>query len=237
MLNRFTEQSLSLIRHCFTTFRPPSSKPDQPARSAADLLLQEARYVVFDTELTGLSLRKDSVVSLGAVVVERGRIPLGETFYRVVAPHATLTAKSVVIHGITPGEASNFPGIEELLPDFLEFCRDSILVGHFVTIDKGFLNKELRQFNGGKLRFPVLDTYKADSWMRRRNSNPCAFHMDMEHGTTLAALADRYGIMAQQSHNALDDAFVTAQIWQRFLHELPLLGIERIQDILAIAGV
>jgi len=208
---------------------------ESPAES--DILLREARYVVFDTELTGLSRRKDSVVSLGAVVVEDGMIPLGEYFYRVVSPRTALTGRSVVVHGITPGETSDCPTIEVLLPEFMKFCEHSILVGHFVGIDKHFLEMELRRFNGGRFRQPMIDTRKADAWMGKLRDNPCAYYESKTDDMRLAALAGRYGITGKNAHNALDDAFVTAQVWQRFLWELPLLGVERVRDILAIAGV
>ena len=68
--------------------------------------VQEARYVVFDTELTGLNIKKDSIVSIGALKMRGGKIDLNETYYRVVDPKAMFTGQSVLIHGITPSEAS-----------------------------------------------------------------------------------------------------------------------------------
>ena len=72
-------------------------------------LIREARYVVFDTELTGLNVKKDSIVSIGALTMYGGKIDLNETYYRVVDPNAMLTGQSVLIHGITPSEASECP--------------------------------------------------------------------------------------------------------------------------------
>ena len=60
--------------------------------------ITEARYVVVDTELTGLDENRDSIVSIGAVRMTGGRIELGDSFYRLASPRTELSAASVVIH-------------------------------------------------------------------------------------------------------------------------------------------
>lgn len=79
------ERSMAWARHFFPGPHLFSGQ-ELEAPAPTDIGLRNSRYVVFDTELTGLSLRRDSVVSLGAVVIEKGRISIGETFYRVVSP-------------------------------------------------------------------------------------------------------------------------------------------------------
>jgi DNA polymerase III epsilon subunit-like protein len=98
-----------------------------------------ARYVAIDTELTGLDEKNDAIVSLGAVRMTGGTVHLGETLYRLVNPGTGITAESVVIHEITPDDVREQPGIETTLWDFLSFCGWDVLVGHFVSIDLGFL--------------------------------------------------------------------------------------------------
>ncbi len=198
------------------------------------ILIENAEYVVLDTELTGLQPRRDSIVSIGAVKMVGGRILLGDIFYRVVEPRTKLTAKSVLIHGITPSEAFECPGIETLLPELLAFCGSSIIVGHFVTIDISFINMEMKRLYGSQLQNHAVDTLKLYTWMRQKEEDVCAYHGGLAEKTDLLSLAHKYNISVSNSHNALDDAFVTAQVFQRFISFLPKYGINNVGDLLRI---
>jgi len=202
--------------------------PDSP--------LQETSYVVLDTELTGLKLKKDSIVSLGAIKMKGGRIQIGDTFYRLVDPRTKLTGSSVVIHGITPSEAAECPDIDTLLPEFLDFCKGSILVGHFISIDMDFINAEMKRLFGHPLGNPALDTARIYCWMNQSDSDAYACAGGMSGDLALSVLARKYGIEVSDAHNALGDAFVTAQLFQRFLSLLPRYNIRTLGDLLGIGG-
>ena len=206
-----------------------------PGRPAT-VPLDETAFVVFDMELTGLNAKKDSIVSIGAVRVQGKRVLLGETFYRLVDPRTPLTARSIVIHGITPAEAKGSPGLNALLPEFLGFCADGIMVGHAVSIDLAFLNREMKQLYGESLRNKAVDTFRLYQWIRNREEGACAFHGGLPEPGDLFSLAARYQIPVEHAHHALCDAFVTAQLLQRLLCELPRWGITKLDELLAIAG-
>jgi DNA polymerase-3 subunit epsilon len=192
----------------------------------------KAAYVVFDTELTGLNRKTDSIVSIGALKMHGGRIDIGNVFYRMVRPRSELTGRSVVIHGITPTEARQSPDIDTLFPEFLDFCGDAVLVGHFVAIDLGFVSKEMERMYGIPVQNPSVDTGRIYQWLARRGTGSCAFQGETNEDVTLRALAVRYGISVNGAHNALSDAFVTAQIFQRFLSELPAHGVKTLRDLI-----
>jgi DNA polymerase-3 subunit epsilon len=219
-----------------TEMLPDAVKRHLAGRESLDLgqAPGEADYVVFDTELTGLRLRSDSIVSIGALKMSGGRINLGDVFYRVVRPRTELSGSSVVIHGITPTEAGQSPDIDTLLPEFLEYCGNSVLVGHFVAIDLGFINKEMERLYGMPVQSPAIDTGRVYRWLRRRHTVSCAFQGDTDEDLTLLALARQYGISVNGAHNALSDAFVTAQVFQRFLSELRSRGIKKVRDLVRI---
>ena len=92
-------------------------------KHAHGALIDDAEFVVFDTELTGLDQKKDSIVSIGALKMKGGRIAVGNPFYRIVEPRTELTGKSIVIHGITPSETVGRPNMKALLPEFLETLK------------------------------------------------------------------------------------------------------------------
>ncbi len=200
----------------------------------AGVAIEDAAYVVLDTELTGLNPKKDSIVSLGAIRMRGKEILLGEHFTRLVKPRTSLTAQSVVVHGITPSEVQELPAIDAVLPEFLAFCGDAVVVGHVVSIDLTFLNDELLRLSGAKLRNPAADTQVIHRWLSCREEDACAYYAGNGEATDLFGLAKRYGIPVEGAHDALNDAFVTAQLFQRFLAVLPGKGIKTVDDLLRI---
>ncbi|MBU2623250.1 MAG: 3'-5' exonuclease [Proteobacteria bacterium] len=206
----------------------------QPDSKHLDRPIDEVHYLVFDTALTGLKLKKDSIVSIGAVKMAGGKIEIGNTYYRLVAPRTDLTGQSVIIHGITPSEVSKEPDIDTLLPEFLGFCGNSIIVGHFISIDLGFINKEMMQLYGSPMKNQAVGTFILYQWIKQNEEEPCAYHESGQEDISLSALADKYGISVSSAHNALDDAYVTAQIFQRFISVLPGLGVRNLKDLLRI---
>jgi DNA polymerase III subunit epsilon len=201
---------------------------------AENTSIGEATYIVFDTELTGLNIKKDSVVSIGALKMRGGKIDFNEIYYRVINPEAQMTRQSVVIHEITPSEASLCPKIDLILPEFLEFCRDGIIVGHFVSIDIAFVSKEMIKLFGFSLQNPAIDTQKLYKWIRLREEQPCAFHAGLSEDLDLFSLANRYSISSSNAHNALDDAFVTAQLFQRFINRLMTFNVNTVKELVSI---
>jgi DNA polymerase III subunit epsilon len=194
-----------------------------------------ASYVVVDTELTGLDEKKDSIVSLGAVRITGGGIDLGNTFYRLVSPRTELTPQSVVIHEITPSDVAAEPGIDAVLGDFLDFCGEAVIVGHFVSIDIDFLNRELKRAGREKLANPVIDTFSIYEWLRKRKkTGPCP--ATLFAGYRLYEIVKYFGIAVNGAHNALMDAYITAQLLQRFFPLLGEAGARDVGDLLTIGS-
>jgi DNA polymerase-3 subunit epsilon len=201
-----------------------------------ELQITEGRYVVMDTELTGLDPNKDSIVSIGAVKMIGVRIEIGNSYYRVMEPATELKGKSIVIHGITPSEAAECPTIDRLLPEFLDYCKKHIVVGHFLSLDLRFLNKDIKRLFGRYLENPVVDTYKIYNWIRYHDEGFSRHFGTDNDDSDLFSLAKKYRIQVTETHNALTDAFITAQLFQRFLRHLPELGIKTIKGLLRIGS-
>jgi DNA polymerase-3 subunit epsilon len=195
--------------------------------------IMEASYVTLDTELTGLDDKKDSIVSIGAVRMTGTSIGLGDTFYRVVSPRTEMSAVSVMIHEITPSEVESKPCIDTCFDEFLEFCGDAVLVGHFITIDLSFLNRDMKRIRGVEIPNPPLDTFSIYEWLRKRNKSRDCFATPLS-GYKLHDIVKCFDIAVNGAHNALMDAFTTAQLLQRFLPLLAEAGVHDIGDLLRI---
>ena len=195
--------------------------------------ITDVHYVAVDTELTGLDENRDSIVSIGAVRMAGGKIDIGDTFYRLVSPRTELTAASVVIHEITPSDVVMSPVIEPVLKDFLEFCGADVLVGHFISIDLAFLNREMKRLRKTAIRNRVVDTFSIYEWLRKRGKSPDCFATPLT-GYRLYDIARCFGVPVNGAHNAIMDAYATAQLFQRFFSLLAEAGSGNIGDLLKI---
>ena len=195
--------------------------------------LEDVRFVVLDTELTSLDAGTNRLLSVGALAMQGSRIRVGETFYRVVNPRVELPPEAVVIHRLVPEEVAQAQEPEPVVRELADFLRGALAVGHFVEIDVKVLKKE---FALARLKFdwPMIDTARVFRWLDLRRK---AREQGWEHGSedlSLAALAARYQIDVAQAHHALDDAWVTARLWQRLLFELSSEGVRTVKQALRI---
>jgi len=208
-------------------------RPDRAHAELLNLPIDEACYVVIDTELTGLDHRKDSIVSLGAIKMTGGRIDFGNTLYKMVKPESDFTSESVVVHGITPSDVAELPSIAGVMDEFLAFCKGCVVIGHFLSLDLMFLNKEIKRLSLSDFTNPVVDTYRIHDWIKHQDGD-FSRHYGENGDKDLFSLAKKYGIQVSGAHNALMDAFVTAQLFQRFLSLLHGLGVQRVKDLVRV---
>jgi DNA polymerase-3 subunit epsilon len=201
-----------------------------------NLLIEEARYIVVDTELTGLDLKRDFIISIGAIKMNGGRIIFGDFFYRIVKTDIC-SKNAILIHEITPSESALCPDIKIIMKEFLDNCANRVIVGHFIDIDINFLNREIKRLYGYKLKNPSVDTYKLYKWIWKRQEKADAFFEGSPDNKSLFELSKKFGIPVGGVHNAIYDAFVTAQLFQRFLYILKQEGIKTLKDLLKVGQV
>jgi DNA polymerase-3 subunit epsilon len=204
-----------------------------PLNIDKDKPMMDMRYTVIDTELTGLNEKKDSIISMGAVHMTGTRIELADSFHQLVNPECKFQPKSVVIHEITPSDVLEKPNIDPVLSDFLRFCADNIIVGHCVSIDLSFINREMKRIFGYTMQNPVIDTYKVYEWLRKKVPTRTCFSSS-PNDSSLYEIAQCFSIAIRGAHNALIDAFITAQLLQRFMPVLIEVGLNNIGDLLTI---
>lgn len=201
---------------------------------SSDTLITECPFVVFDTELSGLNPRKDFIVSIGAFKMTGGTVHAGGAFYRLIKPDGEMSKKSVEIHGITPDDLITAENIETVIPDFLEFIADSVLVGHFIHIDLRFMNASLKKLSLTHLSNPAVDTHSLHEWLSENAPEFKKHFRGTSLKTDLFSLAERYGVAVDIAHNALNDAFITAQLLQRFMCFFKSQGVTTLRDLLDI---
>lgn len=195
----------------------------------------ETNFVAFDTELTGLDFKQDAIISIGAIKLQGTTILPTKTFYRLVKPECELKHKSVVVHELTHTELDCAEDLLEVIGDFVKFIGDAVLIGHFVHIDLNFVNKPLHEAFGVSLKNPALDTSTLHDWLYDNDSRIARHFQGMTLKSDLFSMAKKYGVEGGKSHNAFSDAYITAQLFQRFASFLPGCGIKTLKELLKIA--
>jgi DNA polymerase-3 subunit epsilon len=185
--------------------------------------LEQLTFVVFDTETTGLRPESgDRVISLAGVRVRGLQIRDGEAFDALVRPGRAIPAESVEFHGITDAMVADAAAMDAVLPAFLQFVGDAVLVGHEVSFDLRFLEPEARRLGLPSLKGrPILDTRLLSGSLH----GPGEAH-------TLEAIAARLGVPVTARHSALGDALTTAEVLVRLLALLQKRGVHTLGEIL-----
>ena len=196
--------------------------------------LAAADLVVFDTELTGLDLKRDAIISIGAVRMRGGRIYPGRPFYRLLRPTAELKHQGVVVLGLRHADLEDAGEPAAVLVDFLAFAGDAVLVGHFVHLDVSFLHRALKTTFGAGLKSPSVDTVSVHDWLVDNDPTFARHHGGMSLKKDLFTMAKRYGVDVETGHDALYDAYLAAQLLQRFLPFLARSGVTRLKDLLSV---
>ena len=113
------------------------------------------RYVVFDLETTGFSAKSDKIIEIGAVKVENGKII--DRFSTFVNPEIPIPFRIEKLTSINDEMVIDAPKIEEILPEFMEFCKDSVMVAHNSDFDMSFIEANCKR-QDLECDFTVIDT-------------------------------------------------------------------------------
>jgi len=169
--------------------------------------LSEATYVVFDVETTGLSAIYNDLIQVAASKMYKGNI-IAE-FDEFINPGHPLSAFTTELTGITDDHVKNAKPLVQVLKEFQEFCKDTVLVAHNATFDVGFMNANYERHGLPKISQPVIDTLEF-----ARNLYP----EYKRHG--LGPLTKRFGVALEHHHMANYDAEATGRLLFIFIKEV-----------------
>jgi DNA polymerase-3 subunit epsilon len=172
---------------------------------------RQVRFVVLDTETTGLDPRRDRLITVGAVAVKAGEIILGDSFEAMLK--VAYNSSSVTVHGITREEARDGMDEPEAIKWFLNYLGDAVIVGHHIGHDVATLNAAYERHYGFTLKNRSLDTMDLTLNLQRDG----AFAGDGVRGFSLDALCEFFDVSPHDRHTAGGDAFITALIFLKLL--------------------
>ena len=164
-------------------------------------------FAVVDLETTGLSREKDRITEIGAVKVMGGKIV--DRFSTFVNPEMPISAEITKLTGIDDAMVADAPVIGEILPQFLDFVSDAVLVAHNAAFDTGFIRKNGERLGLKPLENTVVDTVELAKSLLPQLSK---FKLDV--------VCDALGVDLRGHHRAVNDAEATAEVFLKFLQML-----------------
>jgi DNA polymerase III epsilon subunit family exonuclease len=189
-----------------------------------DPALEDAEFVVFDLETTGLSAQSCRICEVGAVRV-RG-LELVDSFESLVNPGVALPQQVARLTGLRDQQLRRAPAMAGVLRRFLAFAGDDLLVAHNARFDQRFLERQLLLKHGRRLSEPPLCT----AALARRLLEGRVRRVG------LASLVHFFGVPTRPCHRALPDAEATAQVLVQLIGLAQEIGARRLSDLRALAA-
>ncbi len=186
------------------------------AVNAGDQTLDDT-YIVFDIETTGFSSIRDRIIEIGAVKVVNGRI--ADRFSTFVNPQRPIPFEITNLTGITDEMVMESPAIDVILPRFLEFAGEGVLVAHNAGFDVGFIEQTCRNL-GLDDHFVYMDTVALARVLLPTLSK-----------YKLNVVAKALNISLENHHRAVDDAGATAEIFIKFVEMLKKDSITTLKEV------
>ncbi|MGL4949913.1 MAG: exonuclease domain-containing protein, partial [Anaeroplasmataceae bacterium] len=190
--------------------------------NSKDLNLREATYVVFDIETTGFSQNYDTIIEIAAVKIKDGdNIDKYSSF---VNPQRQVSNKIKNLTNISSDDLKDAPLLKDVLLEFNDFIKDSILVAHNAQFDVGFIRRYFDLhgiLNKDDFNIPYIDTLNLIRVM----------YSDRLFSFNLKAMSSLFAIKQESHHRAIDDARVTGLAFLNILKDLYSKDIVNLNDL------
>ena len=177
---------------------------------ADDTSIDAVRFIVLDSETTGLNPRVDRLITIGAVAVQNSEILVEDSFDALIK--IDRNTEAVTVHGVTRDQSLRGVDEEVAIEQFLDYLRDGVIVGHHIGHDISTLDAALERHWGITLANRSLDTM--DLTLHLERDGAFAGRPPIRQ-FTLDGLCAMFGVIPHDRHTASGDAFITAQVFLR----------------------
>ncbi|ATB69226.1 3'-5' exonuclease [Sulfurospirillum diekertiae] len=163
--------------------------------------------VVFDTETTGLSPKKDEILSIGAVKIKGNKILMSEKFELFIKPSREINEKSIKIHQIRNVDLEHGIAPHEAIVQFLHFIGSRPLVGYYLEFDIKMMNTYVKPWLGINLPNPQIEVSGL------YHDKKIKFIPDGVIDLRFDVMMNDLGLPIFGKHDALNDAVMTAMMY------------------------
>ena len=186
---------------------------------------ENTRFVVFDTETTGLDIINDRILSIGAIGVFDNVIDVADSI-EIYLKQNQFKAESVEIHGILKEGKLTKLSEAEAMENFISFIENAVLVAHHTAFDVEMINAALKRLELPKLKNKTIDT--GILFKKLEGKKDAHFNLDV--------LSKEFNIPKHDRHTAAGDAFITALLFLKIISKLKKERNLHYSDLFRVSG-
>jgi DNA polymerase III subunit epsilon len=161
-------------------------------------------WVALDCETTGLDVRKDKIVSIGAVRIVGNRLLTAARLELLVRPERAMTGDNMRVHRLREIDVAQGLAPEQAMRRLLEFIGSRPLVGYFLEFDVAMLNREIWPMLG--VRLPQRKIEVSAMYYDFKNRQLPAPQRGGDIDLRFATIMNDLGLPQRDAHDAVNDA-------------------------------
>ena len=164
----------------------------------------DGEFVTLDCETTGLDVRRDKIVSIGAVRIVGNRLLTSQRLELLVRPESVMKADSVRVHRLRQSDVAQGLDPEQAMRRLLDFIGSRPLVGYFLEFDVAMLNREIWPMLGVRLPQPKIEV--SAMYYDFKNRQLPAHLRGGDIDLRFATMMNDLGLPLRGAHDAISDA-------------------------------
>ena len=174
----------------------------------------EDEFVSFDCETTGMNVKKDEILSIGAVKIIDNKIELSESFEKFICPQNHIGEESIKIHHIRPCDLDHAVDAKEAVEEFLHFIGNRTLIGYYIQFDIAMINQYAKKIIGTTI--PNKSIELSNMYYKRYQKQSSHEFVDLKFDTIMQEL----NLPKLGQHDAVNDAVMSSMIYLK-LKDIP----------------
>jgi DNA polymerase-3 subunit epsilon len=179
------------------------------------------RYIVLDTETTGLDYKKDKIISIGAVRIENLEINISDSLEVILKTENAGSKDNIAIHGIRDKDVKSGKDRKLFFEQLLYYLQGDIIIGHHIAFDRLILSYNIKEFFPIEILNPIIDTFDLAVYYERITTNKNLYNEEINPKEfSLDKLVERYNIKASGRHTAIGDVLITAELFLKLVNKL-----------------
>jgi DNA polymerase-3 subunit epsilon len=167
-------------------------------------------WVALDCETTGLNVRTDEIIAIGAVRIVGQRVMTSERLELLVRPEKGVSAQSVRVHRLRARDVADGLPVEEAMKRLMHFIGSRPLVGYYLEFDVAMLNRVIRPMLGMGLPQQKVEVSALYHDHKFRQLPPSHQQGNVDIDLRFATLMQDLALPQRDAHDALNDAVMAA---------------------------
>ncbi|TAE00495.1 MAG: 3'-5' exonuclease [Bacteroidetes bacterium] len=190
--------------------------------------ISETRFVVFDTETTGLDSQKDQIIAISGISVQNFDVFLADSFETLINQNSSGTTESICVHELFVSDLLKGNTEPQAIIDFLKFIKNAVLVAQHASFDISMLNYALKKHWEIALLNQHIDTVFLAKKINMWQGN----NFVLQNNYSLDKLCEKYEILIPKRHTASGDSLATALLFVKMLGIAEKKGVQMVTELL-----